>query len=93
MMKRFCKITAVLLALAGAVLFALAYREHKPFLEMRIMQEALQEGAVTEAEDPFDRKIDFDALKDINPDIIGWLTYHRSKWISRSFREWIMKRI
>lgn len=73
MMKRFCKITAVLLALAGAVLFALAYREHKPFLEMRIMQEALQEGAVTEAEDPFDRKINFDALKDINPDIIGWL--------------------
>ena len=78
MMKRFCKITAVLLALAGAVLFALAYREHKPFLEMRIMQEALQEGAVTEAED----RTSSDGC-----------TYHRSKWISRSFREWIMKRI
>lgn len=73
MMKRFCKITAVLLALAGAVLFALAYREYKPFLDTRVKQDALQEGVVTEAKEPFHRQIDFKALKKINPEIIGWL--------------------
>lgn len=66
--------------LAGIAFFILAYLEHQPFSEAKIRQDALVETVVREAEpqeggakDPMDRKIDFTTLRQINPDIIGWL--------------------
>lgn len=69
------KIMIAMLVLAGVGFLYLAYREYKPFEEVKIELRALSE-AVTEEDgmnDPIDRNIDFDALKEMNPDIIGWL--------------------
>ena len=57
----------------------LAYREHKPFMDAKISHEAIKKAVVSqeiEEEDlnnPMNRKIDFALLKQVNPDIVGWL--------------------
>ena len=69
----------IVILLGMAVFFGiLAYREHKPFLEAKISHEAIQKTAVVpesdeDASDPMNRRIDFALLKEVNPDIIGWL--------------------
>ena len=35
--------------------------------------EEMQEEAVTENDDPMQRKIDFEALREINPDVYAWI--------------------
>ena len=70
-------IIAILLGLA--VFFGiLAYREHKPFMDAKGSHEAIKKAVVSQkpeenSDSPMDRKIDFTLLKEINPDIIGWL--------------------
>ena len=70
-------IIAILLGLA--VFFGiLAYREHKPFMDAKVSHEAIKKAVVSQkpeenSDSPMDRKIDFTLLKEINPDIIGWL--------------------
>lgn len=67
---------SIILFLAAGFLFAwLAYQEHQPFHDARIKQEALKEAVAPDpaSEGPLDRLIDFAGLKEINPDIIGWL--------------------
>lgn len=69
----------IVILLGMAVFFGiLAYREHKPFLEAKISHEAIKKTAVVpesdeDAFDPMNRRIDFALLKEVNPDIIGWL--------------------
>ena len=58
---------------AGGVMIFFSYRESRPFAEEKIRQKAVREAVVQEAESPMDRKIDFEMLKHINEDIIGWL--------------------
>ena len=66
-----------LLVLLGVGCFYLAYREQKPFQEIKVKGEALQKVVVQEAgsqeADPMERTIDFPALQRINPEIVGWL--------------------
>lgn len=70
-------IITILLGLA--VFFGiLAYREHKPFMDAKISHEAIKKAVVSQdqeedSDSPMDRRIDFILLKEINPDIIGWL--------------------
>lgn len=67
------------LFLGMAVVFCiLAYHEHKPFLDAKISHEAIKKTAVVpesneDASDPMNRRIDFELLKEVNSDIIGWL--------------------
>ena len=69
----------IVILLGMAVFFGiLAYREHKPFLEAKISHEAIKKTAVVpesdeDASNPMNRRIDFALLKEVNPDIIGWL--------------------
>lgn len=69
----------IVLFLGMAVVFCiLAYHEHKPFLDAKISHEAIKKTAVVQesnedVSDPMNRRIDFELLKEINPDIIGWL--------------------
>lgn len=69
----------IVLFLGMAVVFCfLAYHEHKPFLDAKISHEAIKKTAVfqesnEDASDPMNRRIDFELLKEVNPDIIGWL--------------------
>mgnify|MGYP002228861422 FL=1 len=66
-----------LLVLLGVGCFYLAYREQKPFQEMKVKGEALQKLVVQETgsqeANPMERTIDFSALQRINPEIVGWL--------------------
>ncbi len=66
-----------LLVLLGVGCFYLAYREQKPFQEMKVKGEALQKLVVQETgsqeANPMERTIDFPALQRINPEIVGWL--------------------
>lgn len=50
-----------------------AYQELKPLWNINASNSALKSLAVVEKENPFDRKIDFKALKEVNQDIIGWV--------------------
>ena len=65
------------LVLLGVGCFYLAYREQKPFQEIKVKGEALQKLVVQETgsqeADPMERTIDFAALQRINPEIVGWL--------------------
>ena len=66
---------AGVLLLLGILFLGMAYQEHEPFAEAKIKQKALITAVVEEpeTENPMNRRIDFDTLKTINPDIIGWL--------------------
>lgn len=76
-LKRF--INAVLVVALLALLY-LGFRELYMFLSAQEDSNTLKEVAVKvpddpglDAEDPFNRYIDFDALQAINPDIVGWI--------------------
>lgn len=77
MTDRIRKILAGALLLLGVVSTILAYGEHKPFKEAKVKQQAVIQTVVAETEesveDPLERRIDFETLLKINPDIIGWL--------------------
>ena len=75
--KRF--VNAVLVVILLTLLF-LGFRELYMFWSAQEDNNSLKEVAVKvpddpniDAEDPFNRYIDFDALKKINPDIVGWI--------------------
>lgn len=76
-LKRF--INAVLVVALLALLF-LGFRELYMFWSAQDNNNTLKEVAVKvpddpslDPEDPFNRYIDFDALQEINPDIVGWI--------------------
>ncbi len=66
---------ALLLIIFSLVFFCLAYQEHKPFEEAKVKIRAVKETVVEQIDpdDPMSRQIDFETLKEINPEIIGWL--------------------
>lgn len=66
-----------MLLIAGSFFVFMACREYQPFAEAEVKQKALVDTIAARvgdtSEDPLMRQIDFKALKEINPDIIGWL--------------------
>lgn len=75
-MKRWIYRILILGLLGSGIWFSyLAYREHQPFADAKVKQEALT-GVVIQDDDPenpLNRKIDFETLQTINPEIVGWL--------------------
>lgn len=69
------KLVILLLFGSSIYFFCLAYQEHQPFAEAERKMESIKGAVVLEdaSEDPLDRKIDFQMLQSVNPDIIGWL--------------------
>ena len=70
----------IVILLGLAVYFGiLAYREHKPFMDAKISHEAIEKAVVSQetgddgADNPMNRSINFELLKEVNPDIVGWL--------------------
>lgn len=66
------------LGMAVVFLFLPITNINKPFLDAKISHEAIKKTAVVQesnedVSDPMNRRIDFELLKEINPDIIGWL--------------------
>lgn len=64
----------ILLLLGLSALFAfLAYKEEEPVIKSKAQQEAIKEIAVLDNSDPYNRIIDFQTLRTLNEDIVGWL--------------------
>lgn len=76
-MKKVSRFFMLILFGAAAVLFAAAYKENKPYVKERKenlkLQDLVLEQKSTHGEPEEEKKIDFDILKRINPDICGWL--------------------
>lgn len=71
-------IVSFILLAAGGVFFVFAIRERKPYkkaeMENKVLQRAVILGQKEETEPlPIDRRIDFDALKRVNKDIVAWI--------------------
>lgn len=73
MKRKIYKIGLLIFLFAGGICIWKAYKEYQPYAEAEMKYQVLQEYAVKQETDGLDRKIDFDSLKQINPDIIGWL--------------------
>lgn len=73
MKRTIYKIGLLIFLFAGGICIWKACKEYQPYAEAEMKYHALQEYAVKQEADGLDRKIDFDSLKQINPDIIGWL--------------------
>lgn len=74
-MKKFWNILAACLLGAGLLCMRIAVKEGRPYREAEIEHKVLQENVIIQQEksSPFERKIDFHALKEINEDIAAWI--------------------
>lgn len=72
-MKKIWNVIAGMLVIITFIFLILAYRESLPFQKERGKNQTLKEMIIQEEMSPLDREIDFEALQNINPDIIAWL--------------------
>lgn len=74
-MKNLQRLFALFMFGISVYFFYQSYIEYRPFKDAAEKNTAIQKVVVKnkEAEDPMDRKIDFELLQNINEEIIGWL--------------------
>ena len=78
-MKSICKSGIVFLCLAAAAFFAAAHKENRPYVQTEKENRQLQDLVIEqtgkeETENSCEKEIDFEALRQINPDICGWIS-------------------
>lgn len=103
------RIINAIIAFAILVLIGLGVFELQRFNELEKMNKDIRELVVKVPEkgnpagadpnDPFERRIDFDALQQINPDIKGWIyipgtkidyeAYHNGMGVKKSYIVWL----
>lgn len=82
MRDRIYRVLIVILLGMAIVFSILAYREHKPFQDAKTSHDAIKKTVISnhmpddteaDSEPEMNREINFALLKELNPDIIGWL--------------------
>ena len=71
--KKAINLIFILLLIFSFFFFWKAYEELNPVWKAKATNEALKDMTALKTEDPLQRDIDFEALKKINPDIMGWI--------------------
>lgn len=75
-MKRSCNVLVVVMFIISGIFGYLSYREYRYSFINRYKNRAVRDVAikVTEEETPITNRIDFNALKSINSDVVSWIS-------------------